>query len=78
MAYKKPKISIIQKDKSLSSHVIKVEAEKGISIIPVVDVRDGKEARERAARMIKGSQQSKYLKPSYGAGGGCYQVSHKR
>lgn len=63
------------------SYVIKVTTVNSLTgsfYIPVVDVRDGEDERERANEMLKSSNQSRFLKPSFGSGGGSYQVSRKK
>lgn len=48
--------------------------------IPVVDVRDGDQAREKANAILKSSKvtsNSKHMRPTFAQGGGCYQVSRK-
>lgn len=54
---------------------------KGKFVIPVVDVRDGKEDRELAERMLKDSNRvvgSKYFRPSYSWYGFSYNQSMKK
>lgn len=47
-------------------------------VIPVVDVRDGENARQRIGQMVKSASRSKFLAPTYSAGGNSYQVSQKK
>jgi hypothetical protein len=52
-----------------------------VKTISVVDVRDGEKERMLAYSIIKtlnANRGSKYIKPSFGSGGGCYNVSRKR
>jgi hypothetical protein len=49
--------------------------------IPVVDVRDGEDARELASKLTRSSngfRGSKFMKPSYAYMGGSYNVSYKQ
>lgn len=63
------------------SYGIKVETDKQDFVIPVIDCRDGEEARKRTARtekQVRNNRGSKFMKPSYSVMGNCYQVSHKK
>ena len=49
--------------------------------IPVVDVRDGMAERGLVNYILKGSRSQKgsnFMRPSFGSGGNCYQVSQKK
>lgn len=74
-------VNIVDKETSLKkhSHAIKITPKsKEPFFIPVIDVRDGDVERERARQMVKFSNHSKYTRPSFGSGGGSYQVSYKK
>jgi len=61
------------------SYGIRIETPKGeVRMVPVVDVRDGDTERCIAKRIIKATNHSKFMQPSYGVGGGSYQASYKR
>ena len=55
---------------------IKVETDKEVFVIPIVDVRRNDDQRRIAERMNKGKS-SKFMKPSYAQLGLSYQVSRK-
>jgi len=47
-------------------------------VIPVIDVRDGEDARYQATQIQKAANQSRFMKPSFSVIGNSYQVSHKK
>lgn len=65
------------------SYEIKVDNDNALTgpfFIPVVDVRDGNYERLYANEILKADKingRSKFLHPSFGSGGGSYQVSRK-
>lgn len=72
------KVSKITHDDKLS-HGLKIETPKGeIHMVPVIDVRDGQDERDRIKRVIKSTNRSSFLHPSFGEGGGSYQASYKK
>ena len=63
----------------MRSHQIEVKTDAGQHFkIPVIDVRDGDNARELIKQIIKRSSRSKYMSPSFSVGGNSYQVSAKK
>lgn len=46
--------------------------------IPVIDVRDGEEARKKVNSMLRDNNSSIFTKPSFSVIGKSYQVSHKK
>ena len=65
------------KQEGKASYGIKVETEKETFVIPVVDVRDGDEARNQGERILKAANQSRFMRPSFSEMGRSYQVSRK-
>lgn len=57
---------------------IKVKTYDDEFTIPVLDVRRSEGERRVVNNMIKQTNRSKYLQPSFGSGGGSYQVSRKK
>ena len=76
------KVSTLKQDGKLS-YGIKVE-NKGNRrqwkdfVIPVIDVRDGSVSRTHAKQMVKAVNRSKFMRPTFSAGGNSYQVSQKK
>lgn len=71
------KISHLKKENKFS-YGIKVETEKDAFVIPVVDVRDGEDARRKAENIIKSQNKGKFMQPSFSVMGYSYQVSRKK
>lgn len=77
------KIQILkQEDPTKKSHGIRVTRSNGETFtIPVIDVRDGDEARKAVSVIQKSTNSwrgSSFLKRSYSVMGPSYQNSHKR
>ena len=63
------------------SYGIKVKTKDDEFTIPVIDARDGEHEQTLIKNMIRNTNRqtgSKYMRPSFGQGGGCYQISQKK
>lgn len=63
------------------SYDIIVTTKKDKFKIPVVDVRDGETERQNAESILNASKvnnSSRFMRPTFAQGGGCYQTSRKR
>jgi len=70
----KTKVTRLTQDNRLS-YGIKVETDKKDFVIPVIDVRDGEQARKQINQMIKSQSRSKFTNPTYSAGVSVYTKS---
>jgi hypothetical protein len=75
------KVSTLKQDNKLSYGIqVKTKGnrrEQPTFVIPVMDARDGSPERNVVKQIIKSANQSKFMRPTYGAGGNSYQASQK-
>lgn len=74
------KLTVLTQE-GINSYGIKVETAKDEFVIPVLDVRDGQNTRDRIMvqqKNVNYSKGSKYMRQTYSMGGNCYQNSHKK